>query len=121
MCSINVPTGDDPAAKEASPPSSICYVQPLLDISPQLHPAETTSISQLEAHLEAAPVNHNIIEQSDVRQQIGVHHNVSYSSSPNADEVDLIPTLVDSMRIVLYIKVTVVGDEHELICSVLIS
>lgn len=123
-----MPTGKDPAAKEA--------IQWALDIQStfldmlrstttwhpptvlELRPVETTSISQLEVHLQAAsvkqlPANHDIIEPSAC-QQIGVHNNVSYDSSLNADVVDLIPMLVDSMRIVLYLKVTVEGAENTL-------
>jgi hypothetical protein len=80
------------------------------------HAETTTSASQLEAHLQAAPVeqfpeNHDIIEQPACQVADGAHNNVPDNTSPNTDaEADLIPMFVDSIRIIPCPEVTVVND-----------
>jgi hypothetical protein len=74
----------------------------------ELHHAETTtSASQLEAHLQAAPVNQYIVEQ------LGAHQNDPIDSSPNTDaEADVIPTFRDNVRIIPCPEVYVMDIKH---------
>jgi hypothetical protein len=80
----------------------------------------TTSASQLEAHLQAAPVeqfseNHDIVEQSACQIADRGLRRSPDDTNPNADaEADLIPTFADSVRITPCPEVTVVDAEHTL-------
>jgi hypothetical protein len=108
--------------------SSLDAHSTFLDISPsttadqlphcavELRRAETTtSASQLEAHLQAAPVeqfpeNRDIVGQS--ASQVA-HGNVPDDSRPNANAgADFIPTFTYGMKIVPCPEVTVLDVEH---------
>jgi hypothetical protein len=71
---------------------------------------------QLEAHLQAAPVEQlpeyqDTVEQSEFQIALGAHDNVPDDSSPNAD---LITTFAGSMWIIPHPEVTVLDIGHTL-------